>query len=145
MGIAYRIDEKLGATLVAWADVVTGEQFLAHVGRLSSDPRWPPAARLHLTDLRMASLDSSLDDATIEKAAELYGRHRQKIENMKVAIVAGKAFERAAVFERVLERHGATVIVFNFLDTARKWLNLDGSEVERAMHELNERARGTPA
>ena len=145
MSIVYRIDEKLGATLVVWTGVVTADEFLAHVGRLSSDAGWPPPERLHLSDLRVATLDTSLDEATIDEAASLYARHRQKIEKMKVAIVAGTGFEKAVAFERVLERHGATAIVFNFLDSARKWLNIDADETNRAVQELYARSRsGTP-
>jgi hypothetical protein len=136
MGIAYRIDKKMGATLVVWTGVITADEFLTHVRRLSADPDWPPPGRLHLADLRDTSLDTSLDKSIIEEAAELYARHRQKIENMKVAIVAGDAFEHAIVFERVLARYGAMIIVFNFLDTARKWLNLDAGEVESTLQQL---------
>lgn len=142
MGMAYRIDKEIGATLVVWSGVVTADEFLAHVRRLSADPDWPPPGRLHLADLRMASLDASLDESTIEKAANLYAQHRQKIENMKVAVVAGEAFKQAVVFERVLERHGATVIVFNFLDTARKWLNIGEEDVERTLEQLRAQSRG---
>lgn len=142
LSIVYRIDKKLGATFVVWAGVVGADEFLAHVRRLSSDADWPPPGHLHLSDLRTASLDPSLDDATISEAAVLYARHRHKIEKMKVAIVAGTAFDKAVVFERVLERHGATVIVFNFLDSARKWLNIDAEEVDRALQELYSRSHG---
>ena len=142
MGIAYRIDKQLGATLVMWANVVTADAFLAHVQRLCADPEWPPPGRLHLCDLRSVSLDASLDDTVVAQAAALYAGQRQKIENMKVAIVAAEAFERAVVFERVLERAGAHVIVFNFLDTARKWLNLAADDVEPALVQLRKQLQG---
>ena len=142
MGIAYRIDKGMGATLVVWDDAITANEFLSHVQRLSSDAAWPPAGRLHLSDLRTATLDASLDERIVEQAAEFYGRQQPKIANMKVAIVAGIAFQHAVVFERVLERHGATVIVFNFLDTARKWLNLPSDEVERTFGQLRAQVKG---
>ena len=130
--------------MVVWTDVVTADEFLAHVRRLSSDADWPPPGRLHLSDMRKASLDPSLDEATIDEAATLYARHRQKIDKMKIAIVADTAFDKAVAFERVMERHGATVIVFNFLDSARKWLNIDADEVDRALQELYARSRAKP-
>lgn len=97
----------MGATLVVWGEVVTADDFLAHVRRLSSDADWPPSSRLHLSDLRMTSLDASLDEAVIEKAANLYGQHRHKIANMRVAVVAGEAFRKAVVFERALQQSRA--------------------------------------
>jgi hypothetical protein len=81
----------------------------------------------------MASLDASMDDATIERAADLYGKHRSKIANMKVAIVAGVAFMTAVAFEREIARYGASAIVFNSLDIACTWLGIGTDEVERIL------------
>ena len=52
------------------------------------------------------------------------------------AIVAAIAFQHAVVFARVLERHGATVSVFNFPDTARKWLNLPSRSISAVLVKL---------
>ena len=42
MSIVYRIDKEKGCTLVLWDGVVTADEFLAHVRRLSSNADWPP-------------------------------------------------------------------------------------------------------
>jgi hypothetical protein len=131
MSIVYHIDKEKGITVVLWDGVITADAFLAHVRRLSADADWPPSRRLHLSDLRNAALDASMDEATIEKAAEIYGKHQNKIANMKVAIVAGEPFNKAVIFERAISRYGATAIVFNFLDTACTWLGIEAAEIER--------------
>jgi hypothetical protein len=136
MSIVYRIDKEMGATLVLWEGIVTADDFLAHVRRLSSDADWPPPRRLHLSMLQMAALDASMDHATVERGADLYGQHRNKISNMKVAIVAGDAFRSAVVFERAIARYGASVIVFNSLDIASRWLGIGADNVERALQLL---------
>ncbi|HVM61511.1 MAG TPA: hypothetical protein VMV72_11670 [Verrucomicrobiae bacterium] len=136
MSIAYRIDKGMGFTLTRWDGVVTASEFLTHVQKLSSDPDWPPARRLHLTDLSTARLDSSMDEATVEKAAHLYGERRNEINGMKVAIVAGDASKQAAVFERVIVQYGATAIVFNHVDAAATWLGLKPDTVQSAMRQV---------
>jgi len=136
MSIAYRIHKESGFTLVHWDGVVAAADFLAHVQRLSSDADWPPFRRLHISDLRNTSLDASMDHAALEAAAEIYGRHSDKLANLKVAVVADEAFWKAVDFERLISRYGASVTVFNFLDTACKWLGLDADEVGRAVQQL---------
>ncbi len=142
MSIVYRINKEQGFTVVLWDGVVTADAFLAHVRRLSGDADWPPPKRLHLSDLRAASLDVSMDEAIIEKAAEIYGTHQDKIAGMKVAIVAGEPFNKAVLFERAIARYGATAIVFNFPDTACKWLGVDHEEVKRTLQQLRAPSRG---
>ncbi len=139
MSIVYRIDKEIGATFVLWEGIVTADDFLTHVRRLSSDSDWPPPKRLHLSMLRTAALDASLGDATVEEAAHLYGKHRSKLANMKAAVVAGDAFRSAVVFERAIARYGASVIVFNSMDVASTWLGIEASHVERALQQLRAR------
>ena len=141
MSIVYRIDQEKGLTLVLWEGVVTADEFLAHVRRLCSDADWPPPKRLHLSHLRFTSLDASMDDAIIDKAAHLYGTHLATGENMKVAIVASEAFKKAVAFERVLLRYGASVVVFNFLENACTWLGIAAAEIERTLQQLRDQAR----
>jgi hypothetical protein len=136
MAITYRIEKEKGFTLVLWKGVVTAEEFLAHVRRLVSDEDWPPGRRLHLTDLRDTSLDASMDESTIQKAADNYGKYPEKIKGMKVAIVASDAFSKAVVFERIITQYGATAIVFNFLNTARIWLDIDDDDIKRSLQQL---------
>jgi hypothetical protein len=138
MGIKYRIDQKKGITLALWEGLVTAEEFLAHVRRLTSDPDWPPPRRLHFADLRSTSLDASIDEGILETAADLYARRLERLAGMKAAIVAGslQAYTKAVVVERLADRYGASVIVFNGLDTACTWLGVEVEEVEGALQEL---------
>ena len=142
MSIVYRIDQEKGLTVVLWEGVVTADEFLAHVRRLTSDADWPPPKRLHLSHLWFTSLDASMDDAIIEQAAHLYGNHLKEGENMKVAIVASEAFKKAVAFERVLLRYGASVVAFNFLENACMWLGIEAEEIERLLRQLRGQARG---
>jgi hypothetical protein len=143
MSIVYRIRKEEDLTLVLWDGVVTADDFLAHVRRLTSDAEWPPPGRLHLADLRITSLDATMDDSILETAADYYGSHSHKLAKMKAAIVAREAFKKAVAFERLVSRYGVTAIVFNSLDTACTWLGVDYGEVGRSLQQLRADAGGS--
>lgn len=135
MGITYHLDKQRRTTFVRWEGVVAADEFLTHVRRLIADSAWPTGRR-HLTDLRSASSDPSIDEATLEAAANLFGEHRDKIANMQIAIVAEKEFPKSRIFERYFSKYGANVIVFAQIATACVWLGIDAYEAERILQEL---------
>ncbi|HVO77104.1 MAG TPA: hypothetical protein VMT60_03880, partial [Candidatus Bathyarchaeia archaeon] len=124
--------------------VVTAEDFLANVRRVSSDPDWPPSGRLHLSDLRNVSADVSIDVGTIKKAVDIYVQKPERIADLKVAIVASEVFAKAAIFERLMSLYRLSVIVFNSLDTACTWLGIDADEAERTLQEMGAQSRAGP-
>lgn len=140
MTIIYRIDKERGISLVLWDRTVTGNEFLAHVRRLIADADWPPYHARHLSDLRTAVLDASLDEATLSKAARLYGQH-PKITSVKSAIIASESFKKALTFERFISHSVASIIVFYNLETACKWLGIDAITTSSALQALRETAR----
>ncbi len=145
MSIRYHIDQNIGITFSRWEGLITADEFLAHAQRLLSDPAWPPRNGLHLTDLRYGRLDASLDEATIENMARMYGTHPM-IVSVKMAIVANEEFAKASIFEHILLQYRPSVIVFNSLDTACTWLGLDTSVTENALTKLKtESARAASA
>ena len=136
MSITYRIDRDRGVTFVLWSSVVTGDEFLAHVRRLTAEPGWPPApGRKQLTDLRALSDHSSIDEAVMREAAAIYAAHPD-FGRLKVAIVAGDTFDKASVFGRLT--YQASVITFNSLNPACAWLGIDPAEATRALQDLKD-------
>ncbi len=145
MTITYQIDQGLGMTFSKWEGLITADEFLAHAQRLLSDPAWPPRGGLHLTDLRFGRLHDSLDTATIEKMARMYGKHPM-IVSVKMAIVASEEFTKASVFEHILLQYRPSVIVFNSLDTACTWLGIDTCATEKILANMKApSARGANA
>ncbi len=142
MSIVYSIEKEKGITLVLWDGMVTAVEFLAHVHRLTSDANWPSLTRLHLSDLRNTSTDPSIDRATLEEAADLFGKDKKNIANMKVAIVTQDEFNKAVAFERYVFRYIPSVIVFNDLHTACLWLGINAEEAEGTLLQLRNQARG---
>jgi hypothetical protein len=109
------------------------------VERLLVDADWPPDK--HLSDLQTTIVDASIDEAILEKASDLFGKH-PKISNLKVAIVADKAFKEAVVFERLILRYMPSVIVFNNLETACTWLGIEVDRAAPALRSLRSLSRG---
>lgn len=136
MPIVYHIDRERGYSLSRWFGVTTAEEFRAHIDRMTSDPDWPPRKLTHLVDLRLGSLDRSIDAGVLKEAANAYGRHAPEMSRLRCAIVAGVAFHEAVQFERYISPHGTTVIVFNLMDAACAWLGLSAPEVERALSRM---------
>jgi hypothetical protein len=143
--IVYHIDKKAGITYVIWDGVVAAETYIAHVKRLLADPDWPPARGLHLSDLRSASLDSTIDKTVLEQAVAMFRAH-PKTPIVRTAIVAHGAFQQALLYERLVSAIEPSVIVFHNLDTACIWLGTDPASAARELNFLRARAReeGSP-
>ena len=140
MSIAYRINQERGVAFVVWDGLVTADEWLAHVRRLLADADWPPDGRLHLSDLRTATPDASIDEVVLKQAADLFG---PQVANLRAAIVAGDAFEKAGIFERLITRYRPFVFVFNTLNPACGWLGIDVADAQRTLESLRAQARGT--
>jgi len=123
--------------MVRWDGVVTAEEFLSHVRRLIADVRWPPEPARHLTDLRSAMLDPSIDASVMQSAADLFGS-RRRIANLRVAIVAGDEFAKAREFEALIAPYQPLLFVFNSLRPACEWLGVDAEDVGRILQSLHE-------
>ena len=144
MSIVYRIDQEGGIAFVVWDGVVTADEWLAHARKLLADAAWPPDGRMHLSDLRTATPDVSIDEGVLKRVADLFGTH-PKIANLRVAIVAGGAFVKAGIFERFITRHRPFVFVFNTLNPACGWLGIDVADAQHTLASLRARARGRRA
>lgn len=140
MTIVYHIDREKGITYVMWDGVVAAEEYLTHVKRLLSDPDWPPVNGLHLSDLRSAILDSTIDEPLLQKAVGMFAKH-PRISKVKTAILAHGAFHQAQLYEHLISRVEPSVIVFHNLDTACAWLGTDSEAAGHILTSLRTRAR----
>jgi hypothetical protein len=125
MGTVYEINKQLGVTFVVWNGPVTIEHFLAYAELLSSEPDWLSSERRQIADWRDAALDVSIDQAVLQRAAAMFATQKAKLAGLKLAILARDEFDQASAFGRLINRFGATVIVFNTTITACKWLGVD--------------------
>lgn len=143
MSIVYRIEEERGIAFVLWDGMVTGDEWLRHVRRLIVDPKWPPAQALHLSDLRSARIDGSINTTALQEAAALFGSN-ERIAGLKAAIVAGDAYVQARIFEDLIAQHRGSVIAFNSLGPACAWLGVETGHAEQALEELRRSTHHSP-
>lgn len=141
MAIVYHIDRDEGISFTLWDQTVGADEYLAHVRRLVADPDWPPNGNRHLSDLRTSTLDVSIDEAVLKTTAGLFGGHPH-ISNLRAAFVANEAFRKAAMFERFIREYGTAMVVFNSLDTACTWLDIDPARAAAVMQSLRDLSRG---
>ena len=137
MGIAYDFHDDLA--LEVWEGTVTLDEWLDLVCKQATDPEWPARRGMGLTDLRYGVPDLAIGEAEIRRVAALYGIHREKIVRTRVALVAGEAFRKSRLFGHFMANYGLTVIVFDDLDMACKWLGVDAGKVQHAIEGLRAR------
>lgn len=142
MGITYRIDVEGGVTYVLFDGEVTDADFVTHTERLIANPAWPPHRKLHLTDVTSQKNPKLLSAGIIRQMARLWASHRELIAGLRVAVVAGGAFDNAEVFERAISGSGLTLIVFNLLPTACTWLGINPGKAAQVFDEMRAEARG---
>ena len=142
MGIAY--DFRNNLALEVWDGTVTLDEWLDLVRKQVDDPEWPARRGMGLTDLRYGLPDPAIGGAEIRQVAALYGAHREKIVRARVALVSGEAFRKSRLFGHFMANYGLTVIVFDDLDTACRWLGVDAGEVQHSIEGLRAGLRGAP-
>jgi hypothetical protein len=127
MSNAYRILTS-GLLVEVFVGKITKEELFEHERRLSQDPKLPSAPHV-LVDLTRASLEPTIDEKELQEFVGLYQLHRDKIAGARVAIVAGKEFEKASRYGRLAGREKINVIVFITINTACVWLGVNELEV----------------
>jgi hypothetical protein len=127
MGRGYRILDS-GHILEVWAGRITQEDLLEGERRELEDPNLPSAPRV-LVDITRASFDPSIQERELGQLVDIYLHFRNKIAGARVAIVAGKEFEKASLYGRLAGREKINVIVFITINTACVWLGVNELEV----------------
>lgn len=144
MSIAYRIDKERGITFVLSNGLITADALLAHAREITADPDWPPSKRLHLSDLRGATVDVSINTVALAQMAHIFMAHPGKMTRLKVALVADKAFGESVFVRHLLSQVGTSVIVFNDLATACTWLGIEVEQAQRSFEPLRAPHDATP-
>jgi len=135
MSNAYRILNS-GLLIEVFVGRITKEELFEHERRLLQDPEFPTAPNV-VVDLTRASLDPAIDEKELQEFVNLYQHHRDKTAGARVAILAGKDFERASLYGRLAEREKINVIVFNTISTATVWLGVKEAEVRGVLERIH--------
>jgi hypothetical protein len=140
MSNAYRI-LKSGLIVEVFVGRITEEELFEHQRRLLADPKFPPAPHVFV-DLTRASLEASIEDKVLQQFVDGYRPHRNKTEGARVAIVAGKDFEKASLYGRLADREKINVIVFTTINTACVWLGVNEPEIRKEIKRIQSELLG---
>ena len=135
MSIAYRIKEP-NLVLEVWVGTIRKEELFEHERRLMSDPQLPSAPRV-IVDMTGASLDPALTRADIREFVDFYQHYRDKKTGTKIAIVAGKDFDKASLYSQLVAQWQVKAIVFTTFTPACTWLGVNETEVREWMEQIH--------
>ena len=141
MGILYVCDRQQDIIYIVWDGKVTGDDWLNHAAKLLAEPDWSHISHM-ITDARTAFDTASIGDKEIKAAAVLFAAHAETLVKKKVAIVANDLFGRAIKLEAQVSRLGVSVVVFNSVDTACIFLNIDPTDARQRLEQLSTSLRG---
>lgn len=97
-------------------------------------PDWATIPRL-LLDLRSVTDTTTIGEPEMRQALAQLDADRQILAGQRNAILAGREFSKASRYSRLAEHYGMDAVVFNNLDTACLFLNIN---VQQASHILDE-------
>jgi hypothetical protein len=104
--------------------------------RLLADPDWPMISRF-IVDLQSVTDTSSIGD----EVRIVFTSDQPALSGKRSAIIASSEFRRASRFAELVERFGTSTFVFNHLDTACLFLDIDFKETHKILEGLRLRLR----
>ena len=141
MPIRYLYDSQSNVIFVLWYGTVTWEQWRRQIAILMADPVWQTAAAV-MADVRSVSDVSTIGQAEIDEAVQLFAADPGVLRRMRIAIIATGAFGRANLFRNAIAHWGTSVVVFNALDTACLFLGLNQPDAIQTLEELRQIIEG---
>jgi len=133
MGIAYRYVEGASLIVTVWDGRVTSGEWADLARRQADDPAFL-LARRRLTDARTADASSIADDALAVSA--MFEPADTNVGGVRLAVVTNYSREIAQQAEAGRDARGVTTIVFNDIDTATAWLDVDTDIASAAIRDL---------
>jgi hypothetical protein len=134
LGIAHRYIESEDLLVTVWHGPVTWEEWEAVARRQVGDPGWSRGQR-RLTDARTADT-SALTPDHAEAIAAIYAATGAELRGTQLAIVAD---DMSALAENVRDSLAAlrtTALIFNRLEVACAWFDVDADIAGEVIGEL---------
>jgi hypothetical protein len=138
MGIAYDNDAS-GVAVEVWDAEVTMDEIRAHVGRLSTDPKWI-SARAYVSDITTMATTPS-DEAVAELAAEFRAALGESVGKAHWGIIATTLYEQVTMFGMHIRDDVPNAAVFSSLESACAWCGVDSAPIIGLASTLRARLR----
>jgi hypothetical protein len=117
-----------------WIGVITHEELITHEQRQLQDTSIKPGAAV-LADAREATFETEAPD--VHELSDLYGRSDNPARMGRCALLVNdETYRRAQLFAKQSQQHAITIIIFNALDTACKWLGLDADQAREEIKHI---------
>lgn len=137
MPIVQKFEETKRAVFVLWEGVVTAEEWFSYLPRLLKHNAWNATSSL-LADLLWVRDTSSIGDQEMAHAVEILLTSRTALRGKKMAVLAQDQFGKAKRFGELLAPFGVFFVVFNDLDTACSFLDIDTILAYRNLDEMRQ-------
>ncbi len=141
MGIAYTCIPRLSLSVVVWHGRIERDELFLHLQGMLADPDFQAMQR-HLSDQRFSIIASSITLKQVWRIVDLLRSRRKNLSLRKFALVAGTEWDLLKQFEAAVLSVGVNAIVFNDLDRACVWLNVDAVEIGAELEKLRRKLRG---
>ena len=117
-----------------WIGALGFDALIAHKEQQRRDPAIRSPASV-LSDCRLATVEISPD--AIDELSALEGDHQGQGVQRYAFLVKPEVYERVGRFRDGVRPLGKSVFIFNRLETACAWLELNPAEVEAAIARLH--------
>ncbi|MBN2502695.1 MAG: hypothetical protein JXB38_18090 [Anaerolineales bacterium] len=136
MPIHYLIDNDHRCVIKLWIGEITLEDWLIAERQVMEAPNLPRNFKM-LIDARKVSA-FKIGPENVDEIVDFYETYQDKVNGVRVAMLAGAFFKEAKMYERNVQPLGMNVIVFANFDTACTWLNLDQGLVNEYLQQLQQ-------
>lgn len=134
MGIRYRIRNDLQCTVELWEGTVTLADWIDCLTVQVADPEWP--GDRYLSDLRAVKDITSIFDSDLSDVTSLLGIYQDRIAGLRAAVIVDKESQKTNLFSQFMSAVRVTITVWNDLESACAWLQLDRTDAEEAFQQL---------
>jgi hypothetical protein len=105
-----------------------------------ADPDWSACSRL-IADVHAVKDTSSIGTEEVDQAVKIFASAPAALRGKRGAAIAADTFGRASRLSQLVARFGALLVVFNNLDTACTFLDIDLTEARGTIEQLRSRLR----
>lgn len=122
-----------GALVVErWTGTVTHDELISHERDQIKDKSIRPGAAV-LAYAADATFETGRE--RVHELSDLYGKNDVSMERCAV-VVNDEAYDRAQLFAAQGTGFGVSIVVFNDIDAACKWLAVDPAEIKTRLEQL---------
>jgi hypothetical protein len=122
----------------SWIGPVTEEEYAGQLHKRLHDPLYLSFQK-QIIDLRFGSIGLNFHRKNIIAGCKAILDRRASFAKQEIAVIAGLGFLKTDRLVQILHSASIHVIMFNHMDTACDWLNVDVVDVDRILRQMHHR------